>query len=369
VDDPRWAASEPGLVELLRDAIVRDGPMTFARFMDRALTEPGLGYYATTHGRPTREGDFLTAPELHPFFGRCVGRHLSELWRRLDPSATFRVREYGAGAGTLERTARAGVALDDPELAQALRWEGVDLPWGRPPGDPGARPDVVLANEFLDALPVHRLRVVEGRLRERYVDWRDGWFTEILGPPSDEALGRHLDEEGVVLAEGQSADVSPGWAAFMRRAAAELAARGAVVVIDYGHDAAALYAPRRGAGTLMTYRDHRAGDDPFAAVGRQDLTAHVDFTAVDRAARGSGLELLGSTRQGAFLAGLGLGDLLFELGHDPTTGMESYIAARAAVARLIDPRHLGGLRVVAYGRGIAADPPLRGFSVDVPARR
>jgi SAM-dependent MidA family methyltransferase len=126
--------------------------------------------------------------------------------------------------------------------------------------------------------------------------------------------------------------------------------RGQLLVIDYGMDAAELYGPRRMAGTLVTYAGHRAGDDPFAAVGRQDITAHVDLTAIDRAARTAGLRPTLATRQADFLVTLGLGDLLVELGRDPGTTLEEYAAARSSVVRLLDPRHLGAFRVHAWDR-------------------
>ncbi len=115
------------------------------------------------------------------------------------------------------------------------------------------------------------------------------------------------------------------------------------------------------AGTLVTYRDHVAGDDPLVAIGRQDLTAHVDISELERTADTLGLDRLGSTTQGSLLAELGLGELLSDLGRDPATSAETYLAARASVVRMLDPRHLGGFRVLAFGRGIAVEPPLRGF--------
>jgi SAM-dependent MidA family methyltransferase len=116
------------------------------------------------------------------------------------------------------------------------------------------------------------------------------------------------------------------------------------------------------AGSLVTYRSHRAGSDPFESVGLQDITAHVDLTAVDRAAREVGLEPLGSTTQARFLAGLGLGELLTDLGRDSSTDLQQYLDARAAVGRMLDPRRLGGFRVLTYGRGVASDPRLRGLT-------
>jgi SAM-dependent MidA family methyltransferase len=378
--DPRWADSEPRLLEAIRDEILTapDRRITFARFMERALTEPGLGYYATTATRPTREGDFLTAPELHPFFGRCLGRQLEDAWERLGRPAVFTVREWGAGRGTLARTVADGLRADGSALADALEWQPTDLP-GRHP-DPAAGPftGAVLANEYLDALPVHRVEQRDGRLLERYVTWTGatyrpagasgtvrhadgGWFAEVADEPSTVALEAELAMNGIRLADGQLAEIRPGLARWVGEATNDLAA-GLLLVIDYGHEASVLYGPRRMAGTLVTYRGHVAGDDPFIAVGRQDITTHVDITAVERGARTAGLTELGRTSQAEFLINLGLGDLLSRMGLDPTTDGGAYLLARASVVRLIDPRALGGFKVMAFGRGIDRVPVLKGLA-------
>ncbi len=325
--------------------------------MQRALTEPGLGYYAISTKRPTREGDFLTAPELHPLFGRVLGRQLHEMWERLGRPSRFILREYGAGRGTLGAAIRDGLTNDSPAFGAALDHQPVDL------GDTSRATPVVgciLANEFLDALPVHRVVQRQGRLREVFVTWADGRFADLEGEPSTSALTDHLAADGVALVEGQHGEICLAATEWMRRASAELD-RGYLLIIDYGHDASALYGLRRMAGTLLGYRGHRVVDDVYSDVGRTDLTAHVDLTPLDRAAAASGLMRVGDTRQAAFVAALGLGELLRELGEDRATDPQDYLAARAAVARLLDPRHLGAFRVVAWARGVASEPPLRGF--------
>lgn len=377
--DPRWAESEPSLVESLRDEILAepDRRITFARFMERVLTEPGVGYYAATATRPTREGDFLTAPELHPFFGRCLGRQLDEIWERLGHPAPFTVREWGAGRGTLARTVADGLAADGSPLTGVLDWQPTDLPGRHPDPPTGPFTGAVIANEYLDALPVHRVEQRDGRLLERFVTWAgagyraagaaaihraDGWFAEIADEPSTSALAAELAVAEVRLADGQLAEIRPGLARWASTAVNELAA-GLLLVIDYGHPASVLYGPRRMAGTLVTYRGHVAGDDPFTAVGRQDITTHVDLTAVERGARTAGLTELGVTSQAEFLVSLGLGDLLSRMGLDPDTDGGAYLLARASVVRLLDPRALGGFRVLAFGRGIDRVPALRGMAV------
>jgi SAM-dependent MidA family methyltransferase len=350
------------LVGLIRDEIAAapGQRITFARFMERALTEPGLGYYATSDLRPTRAGDFLTAPELHPFFGRCIGRLLTDVWQRLGAPEHFVAREWGAGRGTLAQTVVDGLVTDSSSLAVAIDWQPLDVPGRHPAGDEGPVTGAVIANEYLDALPVHRLVRRGERVLERYVTWADGRFADVEGELSDASLTAPLEAAGVTLADGQLAEVRPAAVAWLSQVAAGLQ-RGIVLVIDYGHDAAELYGPRRMAGSLVTYRDHVAGDDPLVAVGRQDITAHVDLSALDRMAAQCSLDRLGSTTQARLLAGLGLGDLLSQLGRDPATRMPDYLEARAAVARLLDPRHLGAFRAVAYGRGVSGDPPLPGF--------
>lgn len=343
--------SDQRLVALLREEILAAPAVriTFARFMERALTEPGLGYYATSELRPTRAGDFLTAPELHPFFGRCVGRLLASAWHRLGSPEAFEVREWGAGRGTLGRTVRDGLASDGSALTGALDWRPVDLPGRHPLGADAPFQGAVVANEYLDALPVHRLVVREGRLREAWVTWGDdgfGWAEDELSAAS---LAEPIEAAGLQLAEGQVLEVRPGVATWVTDAVQGLR-EGVLLVIDYGHEPDELYGPRRMAGSLVTYRGHVAGDDPFGWVGRQDITAHVDLGDLRRAAVAVGLVPFLDTTLARFLADQGLGGLLSDLGRDPATDPQAYADARAAALRLLDPRHLGGQRVLAFDR-------------------
>ncbi|MBF8289720.1 MAG: hypothetical protein HW391_688 [Chloroflexi bacterium] len=150
----------------------------------------------------------------------------------------------------------------------------------------------------------------------------------------------------------------------VERAAAGLG-RGLLLLIDYGHPATALYDRRRGS-LLRAYVNHRVHDDPFRNVGRQDLTAHVDLTAVERAAADAGLVHLGTTTQAEFLASLGAGDLLVALQTDGQTDLEAYLEARSALFRMLDPGVTGRFAVLAFGRGLAAEPPLAGLAFRGP---
>jgi SAM-dependent MidA family methyltransferase len=224
----------------------------------------------------------------------------------------------------------------------------------------------VIANEVADALPVHRLIWRDGRLREGWVVWSGDRFAEEEGELSPEAAATDPEEmlrqNGIILAEGDRIEISPAAAAWFASAANGLR-RGFAIVIDYGYPAAELYRVHRLAGTVRAHRGHTVSDDPFAHVGEQDLTAHVDFSALRRAGEGVGLKFAGQTNQGAFLAGLAMGDLLVALGEDPQTSLPEYLAAQAATLRLIDPGGMGRFGVLIMARDAPVLPPLQGFTV------
>ena len=381
------------LVARIVAQIQRDGPLTFARFMDLALYDPDGGYYRAAAVRPGRaEGDFLTAPEAHPIFGRALARAVADAWDRLDRPDPFVLREYGAGTGTLALAILDGLRSERPDIAAAIRYEPIEIEGRRvdviakrlaASGHPapivsraaaggaatsattdGNRPidGFVLANEVLDALPTHRVVVRDGRIREIMVGWRDGTFVDIEGDPTTPDLAARLAADGVGLAEGQRAEICLAIDAWVTGASAGLG-RGVLLLIDYGYPATELYdSIRRRDGTLRAYLRHRVHDDPYLHVGRQDLTAHVDVSAVERAATAAGLDHLGTTTQAEFLVGLGTGDLLQAIQNDPSTSMEEYLAVRSALVRLLDPSAMGRFRVMAFASGWRAGPPLLGFA-------
>lgn len=385
---PLATEGEPRLVGRIRDEILRAGPMTFERFMAMALYEPDLGYYRTATDRATRSGDFLTAPEIHPIFGALIARQLDEVHRRLGAPGRFVVREYGAGSGALALTVlealdgrgALGRVSESPVLASAIRYVPIEVDAVRrkaiverltaagfgsslEPDLPADAPETgaVLANEFLDALPVHRVIGRSRGPRELAVDWADDRFVEVEIEPSTAALATRLTEEGIVLADGARGEICLELAGRLGEMSAGLA-RGIALIVDYGHEAADLYAPGRSGGTLRAYAGHRVHDDWAVAVGRQDLTAHVDFTAVARSATGSGLTSLGLTSQAEFLMGVGADEALEAIRSDPATTAEDWLAVRSAIRRLLDPRALGGFKVALLGRGIDAEPALAGLS-------
>jgi SAM-dependent MidA family methyltransferase len=370
-------------MDQIRAEIASNGPLTFARFMTIALYDPDYGYYRSATERPGRAGDFLTAPETHPIFGAALARQLDEVWRRLDRPDRFVLREYGAGSGTLAASILAGLRDDRSGLVEALAYEPIEINAHRraqiearleplsqaTTGGGGSRfIGAVLANEFLDALPVYRVEQHDGRLCERFVDWDDspGNLLERRSEPSTPALAARLAQDGVELAEGQVAEICLGLEPWLDEVAADLE-RGLVLVIDYGHRAPALYDPARVGGTLRAYAGHRAHADPFIAVGRQDLTAHVNLSALEAAALAHGLDALGDVDQAAFLVGCGLEELVDRVRSNPSTTLEEWLAVRTSIARLLDPAALGGFRVVLLGRGLGGSP-LRGLAGRLPGR-
>jgi SAM-dependent MidA family methyltransferase len=388
--DPRPSLDDVGedeaLLERIRDEIRRDGPMPFARFMELALYDPDGGYYRGADPRPGRVGDFLTAPELHPIFGATLVVAIEEFWDRLGRPDPFVIREHGAGTGALAEAMLDALTTSASPLVAALRYQPVEVDprrveaFGRHLAGAGfgaiVEPStevpiegVVLANEVLDALPVHRVRQLGGALRELAVDVsEDGEFVEVAVEPTTPALDGRLADEGIELVEGQTAEICLGLDEWIATAAAPLRG-GLVLLIDYGYPAAELYDPvRRPDGTLRAYVRHQVSDDPFRYVGRQDLTAHVDVTAVERAAHAAGLTMLGIITQAEALMGLGIEDRLREIQADPATTMEDYTLLRSALMRLLDPAAMGRFRVMVFGRDWPAGTPTALLSFTLPRR-
>ena len=380
-------AGDPAVLAAIAAEIAERGRITFARFMELALYHPTGGYYLAPERRPGRGGDFITAPETHPFFGMALARQIAECWQRLDRPDPFTVREEGAGVGGLAYDIIAGLSVDAPDLLPALRYRLVETnPHRReqaaaamaevglaaivsvepPPGD-GARNPIVgvaLANEVADALPVHRLVRRDGTWRERWVTTGPDGFAETEADLSPPARGfdpeARLAAAGVESKEGDAIEISPAAAAWFAAVGRGIE-RGYALVIDYGYPTGELYRAHRLAGTLRAYHRHTVDDQPFRRVGRQDLTAHVDFGALVSAGRSVGLDAAGATSQGEFLAGVGLGELLVRLQADPATTAAEYRAAQAAVFRLIDPGGMGRFGVLMMARAAPVAPPLLGF--------
>jgi SAM-dependent MidA family methyltransferase len=375
------------LATIIRDDIAASGPITFARYMEFALYHPEFGYYRSARRRPGRPGDFITSPELHPFFGLAIGRHLAWWWNRLGRPDPFTVVEYGSGIGGLAYDTIVGMIDAAPGIRDVLQYRLNEVNPHRLSeslaamdeaglGDTVAADDgttvtgVVLANEVADAFPVYRLRWTGNGFEEIWVDWRDGeGFVDVTGPLSPEMTG--WDPEATLAREGLALDalptgarleVSPGAATWMAEVADRIE-RGYALVIDYGDPAAERYAGHRLDGLLRVYDQHTVSDDPYGAPGEQDITAHVDFSSLIAAGESCGLDLVGFTTQADFLADAGLGDFLVALQNEPDVAVEEYYRAQAAVFRLIDPGGLGRFRILGMARGVGLAPRPPGYAL------
>src|SRR3954451_4232000 len=367
------------LRELIRAEIESTGPITFARFMERALYDPVHGYYVATIDRPTRSGDFLTAPELHPIFGRTLARQILEMWQRLGEPSDFVIREFGAGSGALFVSLLDGLANSASRLADLIRYEPIDFARQRdaigrrlahigreqvlvPIAEHGTpKMGVVIANEYLDALAVHRVIRLNGSLREIHVDWRDGGFVEVAGTLTDDRLATWFSEAGVELAEGQRAEVNLALLDWVAHLATDLV-RGYVLVVDYGASARDLYGPTRPNGTLRAFQGQMVSSDVLSDVGRRDITSHVDFDALERRAIASGFQVAGRRRSNEFLLAAGLDDTYQQARAETADDWDEALMLRSAVQRLLDPNALGGYLVDVLAEDAPMDPPLLGFT-------
>ena len=359
------ATHNPALRDIIAQRIEGFGPISFAEFFETAMYHPRHGYYFTQD--PTR--DFQSSPNVHPVFGACLARQMADFWRRLDRPQRFDVFEAGAGSGRLVADLLRHAAAVEPDFYSCVRYvvqdvtlgstkgrrriEEADLPAGKF-AVAAALPEAqaiegcILSNELLDALPFRRVRMREGHLYELLVGLEDGAFVDVEAEPRPE-ITAHFQALGVWPGEGCDAEVCLAAPAWMAHAARALR-RGYVLTLDYGYEATELYAPWRKQGTLLTFYRHTSGDDPYARIGRQDITASVDFTSVRRAGEATGLTTLDSRPQSEFLAGLGVGEALAS---PPEAGqLEAYYALRRAVMELTDPAGLGRIRVLVMGKDV-----------------
>jgi SAM-dependent MidA family methyltransferase len=375
--------SQPGehtraLTEILAGRIRSGGPISFAEFMRECLYHYAHGYYSRASAR--RFGDYYTSVDVHPIFGRLVARQFAEMWELLGSPRPFVVAESGAGVGRL-----AGHILDFsarvlPEFYAALEYVAVERSSARraehaarladhaAAGRVSSAPDIpraipagcIFSNELLDALPAHRVVVESGAMREIYVGFESGRFIEVTREPSMPALEQYFQEQGITLEEGQQAEVCFEACDWIESAGRALE-RGFVLTIDYGHEARALYGEHHNRGTLLAYRDHAVTENILDAPGEQDLTAHVNFTALDLWGRRAGLVRTGLVTQSQFLVALGRGNEFGNLYEPGQTEMDK-LRARLLLKNLIHPEGLGEkFQVLIQHKGIAS-PRLTGLA-------
>lgn len=374
---------DPELLSALRRRIHARGSIPFDEFMEAALYAPHGGYYERGAAVLGRTGDFYTASDASSAFGEMLAEQIAECQGYCGPGS-FDIVELGAGKGTLaadllgrllarhgalyrrlkywivERSAAMRSSQEGLLAARALegkvRWaDGIEKV--RPGGVVGC----VLANELYDALPVKLVTRKGGRLYERGVgiDEATGALAFADAPAEDPALLAYAEAYGLVPVDGAVAEAGLVAQSLARRVARALR-RGFSIVIDYGDRAARLYDPAaRPAGTLLAYHRHRASEDPFVRVGAQDLTAHVNFSALEDASTAEGLATMGLTTQHRFLIALGLADRITELS---SFTAPADVRRRLAMMSLIHPEGMGSIfRVLVQGKGVGT-AALRGLA-------
>lgn len=360
--DAAALAASRALLARIEQELRRNGNwMSFARYMEVVLHAPGLGYYAGGNAKFGAAGDFVTAPELGSLFARTLARQVADL---LGPGDA--VLEFGAGSGALadaltEALAALGLRPEylilepSAELAERQRAR-LRAPARWIHALPQAFRGVVIANEVLDAMPAHALAWTPQGVFERGVCVNEGQLAWCERPATG-ALLAAAQALPVEVHDRYESEINLASRAWIRTLAGCLE-KGALLVIDYGFPAREYYHPQRSQGTLMCHYRHRAHGDPFYLPGLQDVTTHVDFSALAQAAAEAGLEVLGYANQAQFLVNCGITELL---GEEDASDVRRYAPRAAEAQTLLSPGEMGELfKVIALGRGIGA--ALRGFT-------
>jgi len=353
--------------------------ITFAEYMRMALYEPEYGYYRSGSSRiGWDEGDYFTSTNLSVFFAHCMARQLHRWWEQLGRPVPFVVLEQGADQGKLAQGVRAWALREASDFGAALEYRVEDIRTGQDAQasqaaqvvqgtdqQPTTPPAVVVSNELVDAFPVHIVEVRNGELRELFVSIRDGQLAETFDRPSTDEVASYLDSYNVPwrqFGDGWRAEINLDALRWMRHTA-QLLRKGYLLTIDYGDKAKGLYTRDRRSGTLACYYKHTINDQPFALPGKQDITAHVNFSALIAEGRRQGLRLNAFTTQRLWLKDSGIDE---ELERRRTTEFGEAFTNRASdrgqiallqwknvqeqVAALTDPAGMGNFKVLVLRR-------------------
>ncbi|RDI42450.1 class I SAM-dependent methyltransferase [Aquicella lusitana] len=371
------ATSSNALIQILRQEIEKeDGRISFAAFMERALYHPAFGYYNTPQFNLGREGDFTTAPEISPLFARCFARQYMEIF---DALSTGNLLELGAGTGrfasdcllelerhrslpdryfiyeiseTLRLKQQALLASTCPHLLPRVVWLN-ELPQ--------QFVGIIVANEVLDALPVHCFRIEGHTVKERCVAWgKDRFIWQPTAPTVTELAEKTMKiRERYELADGYESELNLNLPRFIESLTGALA-QGVILLADYGYGQQEYYHPERRQGTLTCFYQHRRHDDPLILPGLQDITAHVDFTPVVETAVANECTLGGYTTQAAFLFANGLIELA-EIEEKNLSPADTF-HLHQAIKQLTLPTEMGDrIKVMALCKNM--EHPLSGFSL------
>jgi SAM-dependent MidA family methyltransferase len=303
------------LSEIIIQKIQNEGPVSFRDFMEMSLYYPGMGYYTSERNKIGVEGDYYTSPNLTPLFGVMIARQLEEMWEATGKE-TFTIVEYGAGTGKLCRDI-LDYLKSNSELYNKLNYCIIEkspamrekekaclhekVSWHQTIQSIPDFNGCILSNELVDNFAVHQV-VMEDELMEVFVDYKDG-FTELLKPAAKE-LGDYLDELNVVLPKGFRTEINLQAIQWIEQVASSLK-KGYVITIDYGYPSSGLYCKQKSCGTIVCYNKHTINENPYNDIGNQDITSHVNFSALCHWGLKNGLACCGLTNQANFLLALG----------------------------------------------------------------
>lgn len=308
------------LSELIIEKIQKEGPVSFHDFMEMALYYPELGYYTSDKEKIGPDGDFYTSSNLTSAFGAMIGKQLEEMWHLLDRKP-FTIVEYGAGTGALchdildylksNEKFYANLKYCIIEKSPAMREKEKNhlhekVSWHESIAEIGEINGCIISNELLDNFSVHQV-IMKENLMEIFVDYKDDFF-EIL-KPADESLTNYFSEMNVQLPKEFHAEINLQAIQWIKEIAASLK-KGFIITIDYGYLSDDLYCPKRSWGTLMCYNHHKVNSHPYVDIGKQDITSHVNFSALTHWGLKNGIEVCGFTDQPRFLLALGFKEYL-----------------------------------------------------------
>lgn len=351
--------------------------ITFAQFMELVLYDAQAGYYATKAVDIGAQGDFFTSPHLGNDFGELLAIQFAQMWEIMGQPVPFTLVEMGAGQGILAADILKYLYKKYPDFFKALEYVIVELSPGlkqRQQLLKGLAADKVywrsleeiadnsligccFSNELVDAMPVHLFLYQDGQLGEVYVSTSTEQlaFIEIVSTPSTPRLTEYFDLVGVDIAQiagngSYRSEINLAGLDWLSSVAQKLQ-RGYLLTVDYGYAATRYYNPMRSQGTLQCYYRHQHHNNPYINIGWQDITAHVDFTALERWGEQCGLHKLGFTQQGLFLMALGLGERIAAIS-TATGDLNQLLQRRDALHQLIDPQGLGGFGVLVQTKGL-----------------
>lgn len=379
--------SQKGIVE---DFIRAKGAVTFEEFMELSLYHPRGGYYTGEGQKIGMGGDFYTSPEVSPLFGHCLARQLEEMWELLGRPSPWQVVEYGAGSGKMARDILQYLkdtggefyqvltyyiveispyfkkvqqnCLEASNAAEKVLWvseEELALKVGPSAGYETSVTGCFISNEFVDAMPVHRLKIEDQKLLEAWVTIKDGALVQFWQPNDNVELEKYFSWLGVYPFGNHEVEVNLRAESWIKQVA-QILKRGFIITIDYGSKTRDLYTESRPCGTLRCYKGHRLLENPLEHPGQSDITASVDFSALTKWGEEAGLATEGYTSQTCFLLNMGIFDMV--------TSKRTYsfdfnsLKETMAVKKLVLPEGMGNtFKFLCQSKGFMEPMVLKGF--------